>query len=175
MSAARGQAGDAAGAAGSFFQVGYVCTNLERAMQSFTGRDGDRVFLVIDVAGGLGVENAPVRRIGLAYANGLNIEVIEVAEYCDAFFSDALPETGHVGFHHLGYRVPDAASWAALKTRAAATKSVAMDGDVPGVLHYLYIDRRADLGHYLEYIYLEDGGRALFDSVPQNRLSASGA
>ena len=47
-----------------------------------------------------------------------------------------------------------------------------MAGKVEGALQYLYVDRRADLGHFVEYIHLAEGGRALFASVPRARLGA---
>jgi hypothetical protein len=43
-----------------------------------------------------------------------------------------------------------------------------MEDDLPGFMAHLYADTTADLGHYLEYIRLYDGGRTMFASVPDS-------
>jgi hypothetical protein len=154
-----------------FFQVGYVCRNLRQAMSSLTGHHSPS-FLVIDVAETLGVADAPIRRIGLAYLDHLNIEVLEVSPELESIFRDHLPPDSGLAFHHVGYLVTDPAQWEALERSVEASGGAAMKSEVPGHMSFLYLDRRSELGHYIEYVYLHDGGRALFTSVPRNQLLA---
>lgn len=156
--------------AGGFFQVGYVCRDLPMAMRQMCGADAS-TFLIVDVGDGLGAADAPVRRMALAHLGSLNIELIEVSDNCPPFFSDALKNDGSPGFHHYGYLATDPATWESLQASLGAGQGPVMAGEVPGTLRYAYFDRRADLGHYVELILLEEGGKALFDNVPFNRLA----
>lgn len=155
---------------GRFFQVGYVCRDLDQAIERIAGTAASS-FLIIDVAGSLGEADAPVRRMALANLGPLNIELIEVAEGCGPFFSDALEKDGTLGFHHHGYLVTDMTAWAPLQQSLGGGQAPVMVGEVPGTLRYAYFDRRAELGHNIELIFLEEGGKTLFGSIPHTRLA----
>jgi hypothetical protein len=161
--------------AACFMQVGYVCRNLEQGMLTLAGAGAESSFLIIDVAQSMGVSDAPVRRIGLTYANDINLEILEVAKDCGPFFSEALPVDDGAGFHHLGYLVSDPLAWDELKRTIEKAGGAAMEGEIPGALRYIYVDRRGDLGHYIEYIFLDEGGKALFSNVPRKRLRLAAA
>jgi hypothetical protein len=155
-----------------FFQVGYVCRNLHQAMSSLAGHHSPS-FLVIDVTEALGVADAPIRRIGLAYLDRLNIEVLEVSTELESIFREHLPPDLGLAFHHVGYLITDAAQWQELERSVEASGGAAMKGEVPGNMRFLYLDRRSEVGHYIEYVYLHDAGRALFANVPRNQLRAT--
>lgn len=155
-----------------FFQVGYVCDDLDRAIASFGPAQG-APFLVLDVAALGGDADNPIRRIALAYLGDINIELIEIDPERDSIFRIALSGDASQGFHHFGYLVDDSADWAAIVETVEREGTGAMSGEVEGTLRYLYADRRADLGHFVEYVKLDEGGRALFANVPRAMLTAT--
>ncbi|MFC4595655.1 hypothetical protein ACFO3E_15935 [Sphingobium tyrosinilyticum] len=98
------------------------------------------------------------------------MELVEASASAASIYSDALKEEELLQFHHVGYYIDGADNWRALETWVERHGGPASAGDIPGVLRYLYLDRRADLGHFLEYVQLEEGGLKLFGALPSSRL-----
>lgn len=167
-------AGQQAHAAPRFFHLGYVCRDLDRALASILASPVQDAFLVMDVARGRPAAEVPLRRLSLACVNAVMIEIIEIADAASSIYHHALPEDHSLGFHHHGYLVESDDQWDALVEETHARGGPADAGDVPGLLRYIYVDRLADLGHFVEYVQLSEGGRALFARVPDNRLEALG-
>jgi len=69
-----------------------------------------------------------------------------------ALYRDALPDDDGIRFHHICHRVEDWATFLAQVDRQPYP--VAIRGGTPGMLEFLYLDTRAWLGHYIEYVWM---------------------
>jgi hypothetical protein len=111
--------------------------------------------------------------LALAYAGNIMIECIRSLDRAFAFYSDQLPAAGFARrFHHVGMLLHTAEEFdqvgEALRLRGA---SVPYAGSSHGV-SFLYVDTRAELGHYLEYIHLRAPARHFWDDVPVNSVGS---
>jgi hypothetical protein len=78
------------------------------------------------------------------------------------------PEGQFVRFHHLGHLIGPREEYDAVLAQATASGyPIAIQGNNHGI-NYLYLDARADLGHFLEYVHLEPPMEQFFDVVPRN-------
>jgi hypothetical protein len=144
-----------------FFQFGYVTRDGDAATAQFNKRFGPVEWQFI--AGN--EANPHTKRIALTYRDGVMVEIIEVNDKVPSIYRDFLPSSPvDIRFHHLGYLIDD------YKATLARVKA---DGyDVPMAVTYgevldcCYVDTRAQLGHYLEYVRLGEEGRKWFASVP---------
>ncbi|MFV8816710.1 hypothetical protein [Haliea sp. E17] len=134
------------------FQNGYVTGNLERAVEIMGARcaiehfDFDDVAIPVRTPSGAGVAEF---RVALAWTGHHHLELIQPGDGLVDLYRDYLPSGATLRFHHFGMRCADLAP-----VRLAAAEKhwpVALEGSVPGI-DFLYLDARADLGHYLEYI-----------------------
>ena len=86
------------------------------------------------------------------------------------FYSDYI--AGCDGFvikhHHFGMLLDSREAMA--ETRAAhvgqGNAIVYEGGETGAAVQYLYADCRGTMGHYLEYLRLEEGGRQMFAAIP---------
>jgi len=152
-----------------FFQLGYVTRDLDRACAAFADRFGAVDFTVSE-PGPIDGRQPPTRRIALTWIDEVMTEIIEPDPAQRTIYDDALPaadERGAIRLHHLGYLIDD---HEAMLTRLGQMGyAVPLHGGMPGALDYIYADTRAHLGHYCEFIRLDEGGRAFFGSVPRLR------
>jgi hypothetical protein len=144
---------------GKFFQHGYVTSDLDRAIAEFASRWGVSRFLIRPTAEFLcaaptGAANVVVR-LAFAYVGDLQIELIEpMGGSAATFYTDTLPKDAFaVRFHHMGFLLSDEeAEWGACIAGAAQDKyELALSGDNPR-LRFAYLDSRAELGHYCEFV-----------------------
>lgn len=150
-----------------FFQLGYVTRDLDAAIAAYGRRYGDVAFLINEPMA-IGGAPPPTRRIALAYIDDTMIELIEPDPAQRTIYDDALPErSGVIRLHHLGYLIDD--HEAMLRRLRESGYDVPLHGSIPGALDYSYADTRAELGHFSEFIRLDDGGRAFFGDVPRVR------
>ena len=103
-------------------------------------------------------EQLQATKVGAAWAGNLQIELIEpVSGYIDPFVpylpsdkSDATPQ-----FHHISLRRE---SMEEIEAEIAALGLPKVcQGGIPDLI-YTYLDARASLGHYLEYVWASDDG-----------------
>ena len=148
-----------------YFQLGYVTRDLDAAIAAYRAKFGEVGFFVNE-PGPIDGAPSPTRRLALGYIDDVMIELIEPDPAQATIYDDALPDgVGPIRLHHLGYLIDDhAAMLGRLKDMGYA---VPLFGSMPGVLDYIYADTRADLGHYSEFIRLDEGGRAFFGAVPR--------
>lgn len=157
------------GCAVRFFQIGYVTHNVEQAISAMFGADAISSFLILDVARGRDDPEIIFNRIALSFRGDLNIEFIEPTQRPEGIFTPALstsPQSPST-FHHFGYLLDDEADWDRIEQEARSGGALALGVHTPGMMRYMYVDRRPDLGHYAEYIWLEEGGHAMFEKVPR--------
>lgn len=148
-----------------FFQFGYVTRNVDAAVATFREKFGPVEFL-INAPQPIDGRASPTRRIALAYIDDIMTEIIEPDPAQETIYDHAVPATeGPIQLHHFGYLIDDhAAMLERLRTMGYA---VPLYGSMPGALDYSYADTRADLGVFSEFIRLDEGGRAFFDTVPR--------
>jgi hypothetical protein len=143
------------------YQNAYVTHDLDRAME-LTGRSfGLQDFRVFDASMFLKTpsgEKASSVRVALAWAGGLQIELIQpVSGYLDPYLSalpddpkDAVPR-----FHHTAVRRDDLAEMR--REVQSLGLDCAFETAGPG-LTCLFIDARQRLGHYFELVYATSAG-----------------
>jgi extradiol dioxygenase family protein len=145
------------------FQMAYATTDIERARGVFRERYGIREFRAIegDLAQGGHIHAE------FAWAGGLMYELIQASGPGSEIFMSRLPTDGFaIRHHHLGYLVREQSDWDALETEIARRGlTIAWRSDTPGFIKAAIIDA-PELGHYLEYIFPEAGGRAFLEGVP---------
>jgi hypothetical protein len=109
-----------------------------------------RIDLVPELRDGDGKAVA-IRGVAHLALPGLEIELIEPRPDWDSIFLAALPTSDEdVGFHHLGFLLPDRAAWdAAVADFAVMGTPIVMQGETPDV-RFAYFDTRRHAGHYSE-------------------------
>lgn len=147
---------------GSLFQLGFVARDLDVAMARLGERYGIARFRRRQTNAWMETAHA--------YAGSTMIELIAIGDDAPALYRDHIPaDGGGARLHHLGHRI-DIADWEQLESAllesglAVPMKGAVMDGH----LRYAYVDTRADLGLYTEYVCLTGPAEAIYDDVPRN-------
>jgi len=147
------------------FQAAYVVRDLDAASAVFHDQWGISKWYRLPMP-----EGQPVRKLALAYVQGLMIELIEPDPSMPSIYKDWIPSSPTAArFHHLGYLIDDDEEFKQTVQRleAAGCKAV-MAGRHGDLQDYHYADTVAALGHYTELIHLLPAGKGFFDAVPQN-------
>lgn len=145
------------------YQNAYVTHDLDRAMELVGKRFGIEDYIVFEPDMVLhtpdGMREARVRA-ALGWAAGLQFELIQpIAGYVDHYVpflpqdrADPTPR-----FHHIAVRRDDLDAMRA--EIALLGLPLAFEGSVPGLI-FVYLDARAALGHYFEYVWASAEGWA---------------
>ncbi|MEN2739566.1 VOC family protein [Microbacterium sp. X-17] len=134
------------------YQAAYVTNDLAHAIAGYRRIFGEFDFAVAESTAQIRVPQGDVTmhlRVALAYVGDLMIEIIEPLSDPTRFYADAVPAVGSgIALHHMAYLLEPSADWDRFR-ETLETERVAfeMSGD-PKVV---YLDTRAELGHYLEY------------------------
>ncbi|MDB6060609.1 MAG: hypothetical protein JWM78_712 [Verrucomicrobiaceae bacterium] len=155
----------------NFLQHAYVTTDIEQAKSIFAKDFGVKDYFQFDsnmeLKTARGLEHAELR-IALAFVGDLQIELIQpLSGPGMKLYQEVLPETGYgLKFHHFAYLVPGPReAWTEFRaTVGNETHPIAIEGDL-GFVQFLYLDHRAQLGHYSEYMWAEYDVHA---QVPRN-------
>lgn len=144
------------------YQMGFVTDDLDAAQERLGRRFGISRFRV--------KRDPRVMSTAHAYAGDMMVEIIQPGPDAPAVYHEDVPTGGAVRLHHLGHLVPDVESWDRI---VAQVKAQGWDTPVGGTvmdghLRYLYVDARADLGYYQEYVCLTGPALHLYDDVPAN-------
>jgi hypothetical protein len=137
-----------------FYQNAYVTRNRDKAVALLRERHGlgDFIFFETDIEvrtpGGIGRAQT---KVALGWAGNLQIEVIEPISGLVDLYYPYLPDDDHsLGFHHVAMRVND---WGPFCEEIEREKyPVAYASGLEG-LEFVYLDARATLGHYVEYMW----------------------
>jgi len=141
-----------------FFQNAYVTRKLEHAVAAISERHGIRDWVyfspemeVYTATDGYGPCHV---KVALGWAGALQIELIEPVWGNLQLYLDYLPVDAadySPRHHHVCARVMD---WDAARAEVDAKSwQIAYEGGVEGC-RFVYIDTRASLGHYLEYVWM---------------------
>ena len=143
------------------YQNAYVTHDLDKAMALLTEQYGVGDYIVFEPDMILKTprgEKASSVRAALAWVGGLQLELIEgVSGFLDHYqpFLPADPADPTPRFHHMAVRRDDLAAMRA--EIAELGLPLAFEGEVPGLV-FIYLDARASLGHYLEYVWCSPEG-----------------
>ncbi|MDD3798462.1 MAG: hypothetical protein PHE36_04705 [Novosphingobium sp.] len=148
---------------GGFYQFGYVTREMDPALDLLGARYGVKRFQRIRL--GEAMETA------YAWTGRTMIEVIAAGEGAHPLYYDHVPEEpGILRLHHLGYRIGTREEWNRLQETI-----VRLGLEVPhkdtfydGELSFTYVDTRAELGIYSEYVIMTGAAEHVYDEVPQN-------
>ena len=145
---------------GRHFQNAYVTRDIEKGIASFRDRadvqdaHSFEVGSAVWTPGGSGVA---VNKLCFIWIGDLQYELIQPVSGPVSMYTDALPDDDSLRFHHICMRVPE---WEGFRARVEAQRyPVVYEGNT-GATRFLYLDARAFLGHYLEYVYMDDEGWA---------------
>ncbi len=142
-----------------FTQLAYVTTDLAQAMALFRERYAIPSFLERDGDITVTCRGAQARlhlRYAIADVAGVQIELIEPRPGCVPIYFEGLPESGFgIAFHHVSVPLPgDAARWDGFAAELASHgREIAMSARLGDTAGFLYVDDRATLGHYVEYVW----------------------
>lgn len=150
------------------FQTAYVTRDIDAAVAIAAARFGVAHMQVnrdVAIETGRGIARC---HFALAFVGDVQVELIQPAGGADDVYRVMLPESGGLRLHHLGCLVGSDADWEVVLADARAS-GVAMPvrGDFAGLMRYVYLDRRDEIGHFLEYMQPSPAGAGLFDAVPR--------
>lgn len=148
------------------FQTAYVTNDLDRACKMLGERYGIDKYSYLE---GEMAEGGHIR-VAFAWVGSNMYEIIDAKGGREAdFYTSRLPKDGFgIAFHHLGYLIHDKEEWDAVRKEIADSKlPVLLDTANPGFMDAIYIEA-PELGHYLEYIFPEQGGLDFFHAAPAN-------
>jgi hypothetical protein len=148
---------------GGFYQFGYVTREIEPALATLGAMFG--ISKVRRRRSSEWMETAH------AWTGRTMIEVIAPGEDAPPLFTQYLPaRAGVLQLHHLGHRIETAGDWAYLEQAIHDHQlEVPFAGSLmDGQLHYAYVDTRAALGIYTEYVCLSGAALRIYDDVPQS-------
>jgi len=145
------------------WQLGYVTTDLDRAVAQLTDRCALEHMVRVPSAGAQFFKaDQPVpfeANFAMGARGGLVVELIEPISGEVGFYRDALPADGSfgVGLHHLGMFIPTGEDeWERLNgILADAGLRVDYTFLIPGRVRAGYVDTCAELGHFLEICQIE--------------------
>jgi hypothetical protein len=155
------------------WQLGYVTTDLERAIDELSARFGLEHCVHLPSAGATfaaGDEIVPWEaNFAMGARGGLIVELIEPVAGEIGFYRDALPADGSfaIRLHHLAAFMETGDSQWELVRGLLAGAGLRFDYTmtIPGRVRAGYIDTRAELGHFLEVCQLKRDDTDFFDAL----------
>jgi hypothetical protein len=157
----------------NIWQLGYVTTDLDRALEELSARFGLEHQFRVPSGGATFMAGAEVvpweARFAMAARGGLIIEVIEPVDGEVDFYRQALPADGSfaIRLHHLAtFMETGDEAWDRVGTLLGAA-GLRFDYTmlIPGRVRAGYIDARAELGHFLEICQLEHDDLEFFSAL----------
>lgn len=143
------------------YQNAYVTRDLTWAMGQVTERYGVRDWMAFEVEFAVQTpvgERLQATKVACSWAGWLQIELIEpVSGYIDPFlpYLPHDPSDPGLRFHHISLRRESLDE--ITQEIAQIGAPVVCQGGIPD-LTYTYLDTRATLGHYLEYVCATEAG-----------------
>jgi len=147
------------------FQMAYVTTDMDRALDLFSTRFGIRKFSRLEGQMSAGGHI----RAELAWVGTIMYEVICASGAGSELYMDRLPRGDgfHIRHHHLGFLLRSREQWDAVMVKARQSGwCVPYHSDNP-LVEICFVDA-TELGHYLEYFLPKQAGLDFFESVPRH-------
>jgi catechol 2,3-dioxygenase-like lactoylglutathione lyase family enzyme len=146
------------------YQNAYITRNLDQGIEilreKFGATEVSKIEATVDVWTPHGSGPA-TNKMAFAWVGNLQYELIEPVSGPVDLYRDVLPPDGQLRFHHIAMRIMDWGKFRAEVDRRGLPIAYAREND-PG-LQFIYIDARATLGHYLEYVHTTPERWALID------------
>jgi hypothetical protein len=145
---------------------------MEQALAVFRDQyDVPSFYVFANDAPGMVQSDGAQLKIALAIVGGVEIELIEPLADTAPIFSAPLPRDGSfaIRFHHVAYRIEgDLSDYEAHMTSIDPEKHpVIWSGSLGDVMRFAYTDERANLGHYVEHVWMHPELRAqLAGAIP---------
>jgi hypothetical protein len=139
------------------YQIAYVTGDLARGTEMLQTRFGVPPFSCVSLDLNLSTPAAAATiKVGIAWVGDLQIELIEPVSGAVEVYLAALPhDPSALAFHHLAMRVSgDIQSWHRVRGQLAEER-IAIEGGRDD-MRFAYLDERATLGHYLEYVWMSE-------------------
>ena len=141
---------------GRHFQNAYVTRDIDAAVARFKAHADVRKLIETEVTTQLWTpqgDGEGRQKLAFIWVEDMQYELIQpVSGDVLALYRDALPDGDEIRFHHVCNRVDD---WAAFEAGLADSPyPVVLRGGTPGMLEFCYLDTRAWLGHYIEYVWM---------------------
>lgn len=143
------------------FHTAFVTQKLEQGMETFGRMYGRPEFTIhrqaeVQTPGGIAY-------LDLAFTdfNGTQYEIMEPKGGHDRIYREALPAViGATRLHHVASYIQSWEDWqdliATIEQSGLATPAKGIAESAGATYHYVYIDVRKQLGHYLEFVYQAD-------------------
>ncbi|QQT46641.1 Uncharacterised protein [Sphingobacterium multivorum] len=145
-----------------FFQLGYVTKDIDVACKSYTKKFGVKFKVVVPDENTPGF--FPVKRMAFTRIGATVIKIVEPHLTEDNIFSRYVVENPRVvRLHHLGYLIEDYQK--ALRKLSLLEYDIPLKETLENGLEYFYADTRNDLGHYSEFIRLDNAGKDFLASI----------
>jgi len=165
------------------WQLGYVTTDLDRAVEQLTDHFSlERVIRVPSEGAQFFKADQPApfeAKFAMGARGGLVVELIEPVSGEVGFYREALPDDGSFGvsLHHLAAFIPTGAQeWDRL---CGILDSAGLRVDytvlIPGRVRAGYVDTRAQLGHFIEVCQLEQDDLDFFNDLTSDGVSRASA
>jgi hypothetical protein len=156
---------------GSFFQHGYVTNDFDRALAYFEGYGVKRFLELRSVVAPMTETETATLSVALGWYGNLQIEIIQPeGGFCDIYRQSLTSDDYMLRLHHHAFMLSGAGEYEAMRDAYVARGNVVtVDGRNPrSGNRYFYADTRAELGHYMEYIYATEAGKKDYALIPQN-------
>lgn len=142
---------------GTPYQQAYVTNDLRRAVETIRAAGDVRTVIEFEGTSEVTTPSGPTVitcEFALVWMDDLQYELIAPVSDPQGMYTSALPGEGQLmRFHHTALRVPD---WDEFRARVDEQPfPVAMERDTGG-LRFVYLDARALLGHYIEYLWTDE-------------------
>jgi catechol 2,3-dioxygenase-like lactoylglutathione lyase family enzyme len=144
------------------YHLAFVTADIEAAQECLAAQFGIREYRVR--------HNPQAIWSAHAFAGDMMIEIVQPGPDAPPVFHQDRPGGGAVRLHHIGYRVRDAQRFSEIEAIVeregweTPLRSSSMDGH----LRVIFIDARATLGFFQEYVLLTGPALRLYDDVPFN-------
>lgn len=155
------------GRLGRFYQLGYVCRDIDRAMATFAERCGVAEFGIME--GPMPhYGRAPVQKIALAFRGEVMVELIQPQTDVPTIYTHSLPpDDVSARLHHLGYLVEDEEEWERVEAHHVRLGNPRVAGANLDIIRYSYFDTSADAGHFTEYFLPTEEMTAFWNALPR--------
>jgi hypothetical protein len=141
---------------GRHFQNAYVTRDIDKAIETFKARADVRALMQyegttqITTLKGKGEQT---NKLAFIWVDDLQYELIQPVAGDVEIYSDGLGEGDVPKFHHICMRVDD---WDDFRARVdRQSLPVVLEGGNEA-LRFLYLDARPLVGHYLEYVWMNE-------------------
>jgi hypothetical protein len=144
------------------YQMGFITSDIEAAQERLAARFGIAKYRVKCDPQAIWSAHA--------FAGDMMIEIVQPGPQAPPVFIEDRRGEGAVRLHHLGYlvrtreRFDEIAAIVEREGWLTPLRTTAMDGH----LQVIFVDARADLGYYQEYVFLTGPALGLYGDVPVN-------